>query len=314
MGVQSKSGMNLTGIICGRDQGLTLEAAIRSLQGCDGVIYMDSGSQDASVPMAVGLGARVIVSKGDARNPRNVAAEAAAEGWAIWISPDDVLLPGGVAAIRAAVATVRGGGINVTITERKFPGHRFEYPRVFRTSARWRGRVHEYLDAPVWDSLPGVVVEHQRGPWHDKPTDPMAVRRALKAEMADDPGNPRWLYYLAREWYYAGEYGQASVFFERRVKMGGWAAETADAWLYLARCYRAIGRVADARAACLSALAINAEFAEAAAFMAEVAESGAGLWRTMASAASNAGVLFVRPTYPSASGLGSPSFLGGTTS
>lgn len=282
-------------VVVGKDQSLTLDACFASLRGAGELIYVDLGSEDHSCELARAHGAKVLRGTAGGAIARNEAALSAKFDWALWLSPDDVLEEDGAGKIRAAICEAENiDAFNLRILERNFPNHAFKFPRVFRTSCKWIGSTHEYLEAKNTVDL-DVSVTHTRGPWHDKPSDPDAVMRALWSDLQADMKHPRWLYYYAREYFYRRDWITAAYWFEKRTQVVGYTPELADAYLYLARCYWLLNEGDKARAACALAVVVNVQFKEALLFMAEItAESNAPRWKEIADAATNKGVLFVR--------------------
>ena len=284
----------ITGFICGRDQSLTLEVALRSLEGCDDIFYLDGGSSDDSTKIAKACKAKVIKPPPgfSGSDYRNLAADRSKNPWMIWLSPDEELEADGIDKIKDAMAPGIPG-LSVTIKETKFE-HSHVFPRIFRSNLKWVGRAHEYLDAPPPNGC-DVTIYHHRGPWHENPSDPRGVEKALLLDVADMPENPRWPYYLAREYYEHGKWAKAVEWFQKRIPMGGYLAELADAYLLQARCLWNLSRGDEARESCSSALVINPEFKEAALFMAEIVwPKHKAQWLRMAAMATNEDCLFVR--------------------
>ena len=123
-------------------------------------------------------------------------------------------------------------------------------PLVLRTRCRWRyvGRVHEYCQRsgapPATLRVPSVEVtqapreqslEASRARW----TRDLAL---LESDYAQDPRNPRTVFYLAQTYDCLGRNEEALAMYEMRVKIGGWAEETFEAKLRCARMMRALGR------------------------------------------------------------------------
>lgn len=284
----------LSAFICGRDQGLTLEVALRSLSGADELLYLDGGSTDDSCEIAERCGATVIKPEAGTSGSgyRNLAASLCQHPWALWLSPDDELEAGGLDKIRQALVG-DPESVSLCVSESKFK-HEFWFRRVFKTKYKWLGRVHEYLDAPA-----GVAVEakiyHHRGPWHDKPTDPNGIISALKEEIAENPDNPRWYYFLGREYFTTKQWEQAVEWLKKRAYMDGYVPETADACLLLAEAYAMLDQLDEARQYCVMAVLINPNFKEAILFLSELAwDNHKPQWNRMAATADNSDVLCIR--------------------
>ncbi|MET4576477.1 glycosyltransferase [Ottowia thiooxydans] len=94
---------------------------------------------------------------------------------------------------------------------------------------RWVGVLHEYLatDEPY-------PVATLNGPWvvrrHEgaRSRDPLTFRKdaaLLEQGLRDEPGNERYMFYLAQSWRDAGEPEKARQAYLERARMGGWAEE-----------------------------------------------------------------------------------------
>jgi hypothetical protein len=97
-------------------------------------------------------------------------------------------------------------------------------PRLVRGDLPWRyvGTAHEYLD---WDEprrveiLPLVVVEHHAD--GDRAGHLDRTRRLLEADLAENPDNPRTVFYLAETNREMGEDARAIELYARRLELGG---------------------------------------------------------------------------------------------
>jgi glycosyltransferase involved in cell wall biosynthesis len=301
--------LQITGIIFGKDQGSHLRQAFESLAGVDYLLYGDGGSTDDSVEIAESFGARIVdVSGKCGGEARNFTSQFIPTEWAFWISPDDICDEGVVAKIKARLEEgYAPNGLNVNI--REGDGH-FVFPRVYRKDAKWIGRCHEYINTNLTAEmiLAGVDVAlylhqtldawitHTRGPWHDKPTDPDGIAKALRADIEDDPENPRWRYYLGRELHARGMYEEAITVLEARLRMvTNLIPESHDAALILSKCYEMMGRRKDAQMCCLMILRENAHFKEAVMWMAKLAPPDQeACWLAMTYMSNNSGVMAVR--------------------
>lgn len=294
---ESRPNITLAGLVCGTNQGVTLAATLASLAECDEIIYVDGGSTDGSREMAENAGCKVI--RGDelklsgGSQFRNAGADAATTDWIAWLSCDDVLELGGVRKIKNGIAANPDVPVlNPVVIEGQHLGLSH---RVFKKGVKFHGRSHEYPLVEISRNI-DAKIEHRRGPWHDNPTNPNAILEATWQDMLEDPDNPRWVYYHAREHWFRKDWPAAAYYFERCVKMkGGHLPEKADAWLYLARCKTMTMDVEGAAVACLNAIGLNANFKEALHFMATCTPAGnSERWAQMAETADNRGVLFVR--------------------
>ncbi|WP_211231789.1 tetratricopeptide repeat-containing glycosyltransferase [Ottowia thiooxydans] len=94
---------------------------------------------------------------------------------------------------------------------------------------RWVGVLHEYLATEK-----PYAVATLNGPWvvrrHEgaRSRDPLTFRKdaaLLEQGLRDEPGNVRYVFYLAQSWRDAGEPEKARQAYLERARMGGWAEE-----------------------------------------------------------------------------------------
>jgi len=102
-------------------------------------------------------------------------------------------------------------------------------PRLVRSNLPWRyvGAAHEYLtcDQPHRDELlPTLVVEHH-GDGGSQSNRLQRNRELLERDLAQDPDNPRTVFYLAQTYRVLGEDELAIRFYARRLQLGGWDEE-----------------------------------------------------------------------------------------
>ncbi len=94
---------------------------------------------------------------------------------------------------------------------------------------RWVGVLHEYLatDAPHhMVALDGPWVERRHEGARSRDPDTFRKDAALlESALKDEPGNTRYMFYLAQSWRDAGEPEKARQAYLKRAEMGGWAEE-----------------------------------------------------------------------------------------
>ncbi len=113
----------------------------------------------------------------------------------------------------------------------RYAGVEYVLPLLLADRIEWRyeGVLHEYVTAATPHSF--ALLE---GPWieqrHEgaRSRDPETYRKdaeTLEAALAREPGNTRYLFYLAQSLRDAGETRRARDVFRRRAEMGGWDEE-----------------------------------------------------------------------------------------
>lgn len=276
-----------------RNEEQMLGACLASVSGVDELVVVDTGSTDNTKAVAFAHGATILDFPwiDDFSAARNFAKAAVKSDWIISIDADEIMQPGGIDAIRAAAVSLQP---SMLIRIWNGVGEQARVPRVFRNlpSIQWNGRVHETITKVDFVDVDATIV-YGRSPAHD--ADPERYLRILGRAVFEDPTSARYRYYYARELWYARRFEEAVAQFEECLRYSKWLPERADAYLLKARCLWQIQRGDEAREACAAALVINANFAEAARFMAEMSwENNAVRWRDFADKANNDGILFVR--------------------
>ncbi len=213
----------------------------RDLPGClDSVrelaselVVVDTGSNDGTLRVAAEYGARVIAfdfAKVDFAAARNVAIESAASSWILMLDADERLAPGGAAKIEALIAKNENAGyflerhnhasdssdVNHDHVVRLFP-NRKEY--------RYRGRVHETVDASILGAGGRLIETDIRIEHHFVSNREMRRRKnhwyieILKEEIAADPSDSTRLDFLAAEYHQLEMFSEATAVMEEIVRM-----------------------------------------------------------------------------------------------
>ena len=105
------------------------------------------------------------------------------------------------------------------------------------------GVTHEYLDVDTGGCIPKEVahfVDHADGA--NRPDKFTRDIKLLEQGLKDEPGNARYLYYLAQSYKEAGQPKKAIKYYEKRIVAGGWDEEVWSAQHMLAQCYKDLGK------------------------------------------------------------------------
>lgn len=163
----------LSGVVITFNEADRIARCVASLRAlCDDVLVLDSGSTDATIEIARGLGARVEHRDWDGfAGQKNAAIERARQPWVLLLDADEWLEPEAQARVRALFATaVEQADCWLLLRRTHFLGHamrggsfaREPVHRLFRAHLRHAlVPVHEYLDvegARVRRS--DIVLEH----------------------------------------------------------------------------------------------------------------------------------------------------------
>lgn len=181
-----------------------LDEVLASLQGADEIVLVDSGSTDQTLDIASRHGARIIHQPwlGFARQKAFAMAQCEND-WVINLDGDEVLPPGGIAAIKQAI---------INYPQHCFAFHRDDYfmgasmrfakMKYFRkvypkSASKWRETdlVHEHIDIGLPTKILPLIIKHYG---HDS-TEILVAKKnrysTLKAQQRADKGR---LFSLAR--------------------------------------------------------------------------------------------------------------------
>lgn len=117
----------LSAVVTTFDNAATLDACLASLAFADEVLVLDSGSQDATVEIALRHRARVLVEpfKGYGLQKQS-AIDQAANDWIVLLDADEVLTPTAMAMIDVALHAPQATGFELPRRERMF--WRWQHP------------------------------------------------------------------------------------------------------------------------------------------------------------------------------------------
>jgi glycosyltransferase involved in cell wall biosynthesis len=211
----------------------------RDLPGCldtvrglaSEVIVVDTGSNDGTRLVAAELGAQVIpfdFGRVDFGAARNCAIAQASGAWILVLDADERLEPAGVAKIEALVAGEQNAGYFLERHNHASDGAEptVDYVvRLFPKQARYRGRVHETVDASILGAG-GRLVQTDIRIQHNFVADRETRRRKnhwyieiLKEEIAADPSDSSRLDFLAAEYHQLERFDEATAVVEQIVKL-----------------------------------------------------------------------------------------------
>jgi len=201
-----------------KNEAVNLPRCLKSVGALAGeLIVIDTGSTDGTPEIAARHGAQVIpldFTTADFAAARNHGIEHATGRWILVLDADETLDPAGIPAIQELVARDENAGYflerhnpTVDYVVRLFPN---------RPAYRYRGRVHETVDASILAaSAPllktGIRVDHNFS------SNPEARRRKnhwyiaiLKEEIAADPSDSSRLDFLAAEYHQLEMFDEAA--------------------------------------------------------------------------------------------------------
>jgi len=201
-----------------KNEALNLPRCLESVRGLAGeVIVIDTGSTDGTPEIAARHGAQAIpfdFTTPDFAAARNRAIDHATGRWILMLDADETLDRASIPAIQELVARDENAGYflerhnpTVDYVVRLFPN---------RPGCRYRGRVHETVDASIL-SAGGRLLKTGIRIDHNFSSDREARRRKnhwyigiLKEEIAADPSDSSRLDFLAAEYHQLEMFDEAA--------------------------------------------------------------------------------------------------------
>jgi glycosyltransferase involved in cell wall biosynthesis len=111
---------------------------------------------------------------------------------------------------------------------------------------KWVGVTHEYLDCDKQYTSETLKNVHYRSlgggaTWKDPKAKFMKNVELLETALKKEPENARYAFYLAESYKDAGEKAKALEWYQKRIKMGGWAEETFISMLHSGHMLKELG-------------------------------------------------------------------------
>jgi hypothetical protein len=234
----------------------------------DGVVVVDTGVTDRSLEIARSIAKEKYVERkfawiDDFAAARNFALDAAREAggdWAVMVDTDEQIDRRG--------EDVRGFLANATAAHVMIFHESGIYvqPRFFKlpTAGRFSGPTHEAYPAAALG-----YVTMDKCVFRDRPKTPDQLRakferdvRILRRHTAENPREPRWLYYLGDALQNLGDPKAAISAYQACASLRGWDEESAWACYRAAECWCVLGEWGHAVDECAAGLARHAGIAE----------------------------------------------------
>ncbi len=285
-----------------KNESSCLETCLKSIQGVDEIVIVDTGSEDNTVEIAKQYTDKVYSGeeykwRDSFQHSRNQSLNLVSKDmdYILFIDADEELEPNGIRKIRDLLSKIPReiNVINVYCKDKK-AGQIHKSVRLIKNNEGiyWCGDIHNYLSERGQIDL-DIVIEYGYSEAHKK--DPDRALRILSKVVSENPNCVREKYYLAREYWYRNNYDTAIKWFEKYLVVATWAPEKADAYIYLARCYWAKREFTIAKRACYEAIIINHNFKEAWLLLSQLNfEPQHSFYAEIAQKADNSDVLFIR--------------------
>ena len=277
------------------------EDALKSMEGADEIIVVDTGSTDKTIDIAKKYTDKIYTDykwNDDFAEAKNYALSKCTGDWIIGLDADCRFEAGAVQKMRKMIKDAQEGdrALNVKLKPNTFDTEKYHLlPKLFRNAPdiKYAGKVHEYVTNVQGMGNGDVTICYLYSPNHKK--DPDRNMRILTKLVVDEPTCARWKFYLAREYFDKKDYVKCIWWFNEYLKLATWVAEIAEAYIMLAKSYWYLNMGDDARMMCMHAIRFNPDFKEAFMFMGDMHYSPRKeMWHNLASVTNNKGVLFVR--------------------
>lgn len=255
--------MTIGAVLIVKNEGVMLDRCLKSLQGFDEIVVLDTGSTDATCDIARKYTDKVYEGEykwnDNFAEARNYALGKSTTDFVVSIDADEFLEEHGLVKIKALIeARPEMGVFDVTLTDEKSGSSHF-FPRLFKRSpdTYWKGCVHNYL-SKLGETKTNVTIMYGSSPAHSK--DPGRAFRILTKFVSENPRCVREKFYLAREYMYQHKWEEAIKWYDAYVIVSAWPPEKAEAYYQAAVAYQQLGNYGDSRRACLNSIGINADY------------------------------------------------------
>ena len=296
--------MSVTVSIIAKNSSDVIERCLKSVQGADEIVVLDTGSTDDTMDIARRYTDKVYEWWGcneggkkdglfmDFAAARNKCNEYATSSHILTIDCDEVLEDD-----IDELKKFTGKALSILCISDK-TGEEHRQPRLYvnHKDVYWKGPAHNYLMGVG----PGTYSEYTIRYYSNaqKKKDPDRTMRILEAFVKKSKRKDcvRETYYLAKEYIKRGRHKEAVKLLRRYVVRSKFDAEKADAFVMMARSLVHLGKYEEATNAGLAAVHINPCFREALNLMGDMAPPDNRLkWRHLARNVDDPGVLFSRP-------------------
>lgn len=249
--------------IIARDEQAMIGKCLESVKEADEIVVLDTGSNDKTVEICHKHRAKVYYHQwnDDFAEARNKCLDYCKGDWIMVIDCDEVLLPGGMKAIRNAVEFAKSRE-NVFCLKVETKEEKFQQPRIFRKDKTiyWIGKAHNQLNKKP-DGIIDATIQSGISPNHAK--DPNRTLRILKSVLNENPTDARAVYFYGRELMRFQIYDAAVYWLQSYIDMTARTPMQADAYYRLALCYYELGRDAKAIDCLHRSVMVNENFTKA---------------------------------------------------
>jgi glycosyltransferase involved in cell wall biosynthesis len=292
---------------------------MNSLRHLDEIIIADGGSEDKTVELAKSFGATVYTRKdklytvkqkdidefkkqtgidsvmkvgdryADGSEIRNEAISRAKNNWVLNVDADEMVV-WDVEEIKTFLPMYD----QVYCPFEHTPKQALHICKLFdKTVNKMHGMIHEVVIGTAQNKM--VTTDKMKIIHYQKERDwrfsYLARMEYAYLHEKEDRTRLRIVYYLAREYFNYGKYGNALKMYNEYISNSKWQGDMADAYLGAGRCHWYMKRTDEAIDNVLYAIKINPNYKEALMVMSEMSTPNKGqVWRKFAGLATNEGV------------------------
>ena len=255
-----------------RDEEKNLERCLQSVrEAVDEIIILDTGSTDQTKKIAAKYTTHVddYAWQDDFSAARNASLALATKPFILWLDADDVIEAPQLEKLIALKGQLHDGidavmmPYHYAFSQDGTPSLVFDRERIVRREAGFAlaGAVHEAISVSGSVIRENIVIRHTGE--HGADSNARNLRIYAAQMVRGERLSPRDQYYYARELKSAGRLEQAEQAFAAFLSEVGWQVNRLDAQIQRAECLLHMGRLKEAKQACLSALECGAPHAEA---------------------------------------------------
>ncbi len=241
--------MKLSVCLIVKDEELVLERCLACAKSfADEIVIVDTGSTDATKQIAKKFTDKIYDFKwhDDFACARNFAFSKAKYGLVMWLDADDIVLNDDIAKIQELKNRKKHPDMYMlwyvqSCDENLVPTCKFWRERIVKRSKnfKWKGFVHEFI--PLSNSLEKIDISiyHKKQKVTQSDRNLKIYQKMLKKGVIFDA---REQFFYARELYFARQYQNAIVQFEKFLDMpDGWNLNKVQACMDCADCFDLLG-------------------------------------------------------------------------
>ena len=231
---------------------------VDSMQEADMIYVLDTGSEDHTAEKLKKRGVHVVTKEIKPWRfdvARNASLDLLPEDIDICVCTDldEVFEPGWrktLEMIWDPSITRLQYNYNWSLDENNKPLVNFYIEKIHvRKGYRWTHPVHEILSYQLGEEKKAVTDEITLNHYPDREKSRSSYLPLLELSVKEDPEDDRNMHYLGREYMYYGQYEKAIETLKRHLslKRATWRDERCASMRFIARCYKNLGKIEEAK-------------------------------------------------------------------